>query len=127
MLFLRDFKSNTPPRGRGHKSKRDALCCRTNDGREEDKQRAAHRGRRVAAALGFCGCQARTVSDSKKNEVALSFLPQTWWLVVATDVCRTVLACLRLADKDGRVVLACVRLVEEGGGFTSASATTSEA
>ena len=48
-------------------------------------------------------------------------------LVVATDVGRAVLACLRLADKDGRVVLACVRLVEEDGGFTSASATTSEA
>ena len=125
MLFLREFKPNTPPRGRGHKSKRDALC-RTNDGREEDKQRAAHRGRRVAAALGFRGCQARTVSDSKKNEVALSVLPRTWWLVVATDVGRAVLACLRLADKDGRVVLACVRLVEEDGGFTSASATTSE-
>ena len=78
-------------------------------------------------ALGFRGCQARTVSHSKKNEVALSVLPQTWWLVVATDVGRAVLACLRLADKDGRVVLACVRLVEEGGGFTSASATTSEA
>ena len=29
--------------------------------------------------------------------------------------------------KDGRVVLAWVRLVEEDGGFTSASATTSEA
>ena len=67
------------------------------------------------------------MSDSKKNEVALSVLPQTWWLVVATDVGRAVLACLRLADKDGRVVLACVRLVEEDGGFTSASATTSEA
>ena len=99
MLFLRDFKRNTP-RGRGHKSKQDALC-RTNDGREEDKQRAAHRGRRVAAALGFRGCQARTVSDSKKNEVALSFLPQTWWLVVATDVGRAVLACVRSADENG--------------------------
>ena len=66
------------------------------------------------------------MSDSKKNEVALSVLPRTWWLVVATDVGRAVLACLRLADKDGRVVLACVRLVEEDGGFTSASATTSE-
>ena len=56
------------------------------------------------------------MSDSKKNEVALSVLPQTWWLVVATDVGRAVLACLRLADKDGRVVLACVRLVEETAG-----------
>ena len=76
MLFLREFKHNTPPRGRGHKSKRDALCW-TNDGREEDKQRAAHRWRRIAAALIFRGRQARTVSDSKKNEVVLSFLPQT--------------------------------------------------
>ena len=46
---------------------------------------------------------------------------------MATGVCRVVLACVHLADKDGRVVLACVRLVEEDGGFTSASATTSEA
>ena len=73
------------------------------------------------------GCQARTALDFKKNEVALFVLPRTWWLVAATDVGRAVLACLRLADKDGRVVLACVRLVEEDGGFTSASATTSEA
>ena len=75
-------------------------------------------------ALGFCGCQARTVAHSKKNEVALSVLPQTWWLVVATDVGRAVLACLRLADKDGRVVLACVRLVEEDGRFWSAAVAT---
>ena len=47
--------------------------------------------------------------------------------MVATDVGRAVLACVRLADKDGRVVLACVRLVEEDGGFWSASAATSEA
>ena len=77
-------------------------------------------------AIGFCGCQARTVPDSKKNEVALSILPRTWWLVMATGVGRAVLACVRLADKDGRVVLACVRLVEEDGRFWSASATTFE-
>ena len=43
------------------------------------------------------------------------------------DVGRAVLVGGRLADKYGRVVLACVRLVEEDGGFTSASATASEA
>ena len=67
------------------------------------------------------------MSHSKKNEVALSVLPWTWWLVAATDVGRAVLACLRMADKDGRVALVCVRLVEEYGGFTSVSATTSKA
>ena len=84
-------------RSRGYKSKRDTLC-RTNDGPEEDNERHLGGGR-AAVALGFCGCQARTVSHSKKNEVALSFLPQTWWLVVATDVGRAVLACLRLAER----------------------------
>ena len=59
--------------------------------------------------------------------MTLSVLPRTWWLVVATDVGRAVLACGRLADKGGRVVLACVRLVEEDGGFWCASAITSEA
>ena len=62
--------------------------------------------------------------DSKKNDVVLSVLPRTWWLVVATDVGQAVLACGRLADKGGCVVLACVRLVEEDGGFWSASAAT---
>ena len=75
-------------------------------------------------ALGFRGCQARTVSHSKKNEVALSVLPWTWWLVAATDVGQAVLACVRLADRDNRVVLACVRLVEEDDWFWSASAAT---
>ena len=59
--------------------------------------------------------------------MALSVLPGTWWLVVATDIGRAVLACGRLADKGGHVVLACVCLVEEDDGFWSASATTSEA
>ena len=58
------------------------------------------------------------MSHSKKNEVALSVLPRTWWLVMATGVGRVMLACVRLADKDGRVVLVCVRLVEEDGGFS---------
>ena len=38
--------------------------------------------------------------------------------MVATDIGRAVLACVRLADKDGRVVLVCVRLVEEDSGFS---------
>ena len=37
-------------------------------------------------AIGFCGCQARTVPDSQKYQVALSILPRTWWLVMATGV-----------------------------------------
>ena len=61
-------------RSRGYKSKRDTLC-RTNDGPEEDNERHLGGGR-AAAALGFRGCQARTVPDSKKNGVALSVLPR---------------------------------------------------
>ena len=64
----------------------------------------------------FIGCQARTVLDFKKDEVALSVLASvmiTPDLVVASDV--------------GQAVLACVRLADGVGGFWNASAATSEA
>ena len=97
------------------------------DGKRTTSGTLGARGRTGRGGPRFRGCQARTVPDSKKNDVVLSVLPRTWWLVVATDVGRAVLACGRLADKGGCVVLACVRLVEEDGGFWCASVTTSEA
>ena len=56
------------------------------------------------------------MSDSKKNEVALSILPRTWWLVMATGVGRAVLgAGVRASGGQGRPRGAGVRAFGGGG------------